>query len=117
MSTASITPFWFDTVTITDAATAVSLLSAVSSSSLTNPFMPGGGQIVSLNFTGNKNLRVGFSATSVDEDEGGLLPANTPFIDSATGAAGNTIPISQIYLYAPSGGGDVTVTVYLRAIG
>jgi hypothetical protein len=111
-----MTPFWFDTITITAGATAVSLLSAITDSSLINPFVPGGGQVVSLNFAADKDMRIGFSAASVDADEGGVLAADTSFTDSATGVSGNTIPLSQIYLFAPLAGGDVTVTVYVRAI-
>jgi hypothetical protein len=117
MSTASITLFWFDTFTLTAAATAVSLFDKVTSSSLTNPFAPGGGQVVSLNFVADKDLRIGFSTASVDDDEGGVLIAGTPFVDSATGVSGNTIPLANIFLYAPTGGGTVTVTCYIRCVG
>lgn len=117
MSTASITPFWFDVFTLTAGATAVSLLAAASSSSLTNPFAPGGGQVVSLSFTADKDMRIGFSTTSVDEDEGATLLANTPFADSASGVSGNTIPLGNIYLYAPLAGGTITITCYIRCIG
>ena len=112
-----MTPFWYDTVTIVGGDPAISLFDRITDSALTNPFVPGGGQVVSLNFAGDKDMRIGFSAASVDEDEGGTLTTGVSFTDSATGVSGNTIPLSQIFLFAPVAGGDVTVTVYVRAIG
>lgn len=117
MSTASITLFWYDTFTITAAATAVSIFDKVTSSSLTNPFAPGGGQVVSLNLVADKDMRIGFSTASVDDDEGGLLTAGTAFTDSASGVGGNTIPLANIFVYAPTAGGTVAVTCYIRCIG
>ena len=104
--------FFYGTVTLTATATAQSIYSLVTASAL-SANLPG--QCVSLNFVADVDIKVG--GGTVDETHGVTLSAETPFLDSATGAGGNTIPIGQINLYAPTASGTATVTIYLRFIG
>lgn len=109
--------FWYNTVTVVAAATPLSLYDLVTNTSLSYALsknLPG--QCVSLNFISDVAIKVGGTAAELDDTHGGMLAADTAFQDSATGAGGNTIPIGQIYLYAPTGG-NATITVYLRFIG
>lgn len=109
--------FWYNTVTVVAAATARSLYALVTDTALSYALpanLPG--PCVSLNFISDVAIRVGGTAAELDDSHGGELAADTPFQDSASGAAGNAIPLGQIYLYAPTGA-DSTVTVYLRFIG
>lgn len=108
---------WFDTITITAGATALALSDRVTDSSLANPFVLNGAQVVSLNFIGNKDMRVGGTATACNETHGGVLAAERVFSDSVSGGSSNTLPLSQFFLYAPLEDGDITVTVYIRTAG
>jgi len=109
---------FYNSVSLTGAATARSLLDLVTDTSL-NYALPANlpGQCVSLNFISDKALKVAGAASQLDDTHGGDLAASTYFTDSATGAGGNTIPIGQIFLYSPTASGTATVTVYLRFIG
>jgi hypothetical protein len=109
---------FFNTVTSAATATALSLYDLVTDTSLSYALsknLPG--QCVSLNFSANVDIKVGFSAAQLSESLGATLAANTPFVDSASGVSGNTIPIGQIFIYTPTSSGDATVTCYLRFIG
>jgi hypothetical protein len=109
--------FWYNEVTVVAAATARSLYDLVTDTNLAYSLsanLPG--QCVSLNFISDVAVKVGGTAAELDDDSGGTLAADTAFQDSATGVGGNSIPLGQIYLYAPTGG-DATVTVYLRFVG
>jgi|SRR5689334_11687685 len=109
--------FWYNTVTVTAAATARSLYSLVTDTNLSYALpanLPG--QCVSLNFISDTAIKVGGTAAELDDTHGGMLAADTAFQDSATGAGGNAIPLGQIYVYAPTGS-NATLTIYLRFIG
>lgn len=110
--------FWYNTVTVTAAATPLSLYDLVTDEALDYALpknLPG--QCVSLNFISDVAIKVGGTAAELDDTHGGTLAADTPFQDSATGSRGDTIPLGQIYLYAPTASGNATVTIYLRFIG
>jgi hypothetical protein len=110
--------FWYNTVTVTAAATPLSIYDLVTDADLDYALsknLPG--QCVSLNFISDVAIKVGGTAAELDDTHGGTLAADTVFQDSATGAGGNAIPLGQIYLYATTSGGTATVTVYLRFIG
>lgn len=109
---------FFNTVTGTATAAALSLYDRVTDTTLSYALpknLPG--QCVSLNFSSNVDIKVGFSAAQLDETHGATLSANTPFTDSANGFDGNTIPISQIFIYVPTASGTATITAYLRFVG
>jgi hypothetical protein len=109
--------FWYNTVTVVAAATALSLYDLVTDTSL-DYALPANlpGQCVSLNFISDTAIKVGGTAAELDDTHGGALAADTAFQDSATGAGGNTIPLGQVYVYAPTGS-NATLTIYLRFIG
>lgn len=110
--------FFYNTATLVAAATAQSLYDLVTDTSLSYALsknLPG--QCVSLSFSSNVDIKVGFGTAQVDATHGATLAANVTFSDSATGAGGNTIPISQIWLYSPVASGTATVTIYIRFIG
>lgn len=110
--------FFYNVVTVVAGAAPRSLFDLVTDTTLDYalPKNPSG-PCLSLNFISDTAIKVGGTAAELDDTHGGPLAADTPFQDSATGAAGNSIPLSQIYLYAPTGGGNATVTVYLRFLG
>ncbi len=99
-------PFVFVNATITNDATAVSVLSLLGITPT--------GACVSLNVTCNTDTYWG-RASTVTNTTGGLVQANNPVADSATGVAGNTIPIESMFIYNHSGG-DSTAVVYARFI-
>lgn len=110
--------FFYNTVPLVAAAAPLSLYDLVTDAALDYALpknLPG--QCVSLNIISDVAIKVGGTAAELDDTHGGSLAADTAFQDSATGAGGNTIPIGQIYLYAPTASGNATVTVYLRFIG
>ncbi len=104
--------FFNDTVTVTASATALSIYTLVTTT-LLSANLPG--QCVSLNLSADVDIKMGYG--TVDETHGVTLSSGTMFQDSATGAGGNTIPIGQMYLYAPAASGNATVTIFLRFIG
>jgi hypothetical protein len=109
---------FYNSVILTGAAAARSLLDLVTDASLSYALpanLPG--QCVSLSFIADVGIKIGFGTSQLDDTQGGALAADTYFTDSATGAGGNTIPLGQIFLYSPTASGDATVTVYLRFIG
>lgn len=109
--------FFYNEVTVTAAADPLTIYDLVTDVALDYALsknLPG--QCVSLNFVSDVAVKVGGTAAELDDTHGGTLAADTPFQDSATGAGGNTIPLGQIYVYAPTGG-DATLTVYLRFMG
>jgi len=110
--------FFYNTVQLTATATARSLYDLVTDVNLSYA-LPKNliGPCVSLNFISNVAIKVGGTAAELDDTHGGGLAAGTPFQDSATGAAGNSIPLAQIFLYSPTASGTATVTIYLRFIG
>lgn len=108
---------WTGSPTITAAATARSLLDLFTDTSLNAPALSPNatGPIVSLYFACDKAVKVGGTAAGADDTHGLSLAANTPFTDSATGTmAGNSIPLSQIFVFAPTAGGTVTMAAYVR---
>ena len=108
---------FFDTFSLTAAATAASLYDKVTDTALSYALpknLPG--PCVSLNFSSDVDIKVGYTG-QLDDTHGVTLAANTPFNDSATGIGGNAIPIGQVYLYSPTSSGTATVTCYLRFIG
>lgn len=114
----SVQLFFYNTVALTAAAAPLSLYDLVTNSALDHALpanLPG--QCVSLNLISDVAIKVGGTAAELDDTHGGVLEADTPFQDSATGAGGNTIPIGHIYLYAPTASGNAEITVYLRFIG
>lgn len=109
---------FYNTVTLTGAATALSLYDLVTNTSLSYALpknLPG--QCVAMNFISDKDIKVGFSSSELDDTHGGSLAADTYFTDWATGVSGNSIPLAQIFLYSPTASGTSTITVYLRFIG
>jgi len=109
---------FYNTVTLTAAATARSLYDLVTDTSLSYALSKNlTGQCVSLSFISDVDIRVGFSSAQLDDTHGGALAADTYFTDSASGAGGNSIPIGQIYVYSPTASGTATLTVYLRFVG
>jgi hypothetical protein len=109
---------WYNTVTLTAAATAQSIYALVTNTSLAYALpknLPG--QCVSLSFTADVPIKVGFASGDLDDTHGGGLGANTPFTDSASGVSGNTIPLGQMYVYSPTASGTATLTIYLRFVG
>lgn len=114
----SVQLFFFGVVDLTAAATARSVYDLVTDSALDAPLPENlTGQCVSLNITADVDIKIGGSAAELDDTHGGTLTATYPFTDSASGVAGNSIPISQIFLYSPTASGTATVTIYLRFIG
>lgn len=107
---------FFNTVTLTAAATAASIYDKVTDTALSYALpknLPG--QCVSMNFYSDVDIKVGYG--TVDATHGVTLTANTQFVDSATGVSGNSIPIAQLLVYSPLASGTATITCYLRFIG
>ena len=99
--------FVFTNGTVTNDATAVSILSLIVASGYT----PTGG-CVALNITFNTATYWG-NASTVTNTTGALVAANTPVSDGGTGLTGNVIPINEMYVYNHSGG-DSTAAIYAR---
>jgi hypothetical protein len=106
---------FFGTRTITGAATAqnVSTIIRASPGANQSPAYAGSGIGCALNFTCDKDVYVGTDSAVTDSGGGGLLPANTPFTDIATGVMGNVCDANVWYVYAAA---DTTITVMYRAI-
>ncbi len=102
-------PFFFGNGTITNDATAVSVLSLIQAAG----FQPTGA-CVSLNVTCNTATYWGYSS-AVTNSDGALVAANTPVTDSASGQPSDAVPISQMFIYNHSGGTS-TATIYARFI-
>jgi hypothetical protein len=101
---------YFDTLTITAGATAVTIRSLLTAGSF-----GGTAQGCSLWFQGDKDIYVGNSSSVTDVSGGGLLAATTPFTDSGTGQGGNVVDPNLFYVYAPLAGGDVALTIFFRS--
>lgn len=99
--------FFFGNGSVTNSATAVSVLSLIVAAGYT----PKGG-CVGLNVTANTNLYWG-NASTVTNTDGGLVAANTPVTDSGTGLSGNVIPLNEMFVYNNSGGTS-SVAIYAR---
>lgn len=101
--------FFFGNVTVTSEATAVSILALLLAAS----FQPTG-TCVSLNIVFDTNTYWG-TASTVTEVAGALVTAGTPVVDSADGSHGNTIPLSQMFVFK-DGVGDASGVLYARFI-
>lgn len=100
--------FVFANVTVTSAATAVSVYDLIVAAGVT----PRGG-CVRLKLTFSSNTYWG-NSSSVTDSDGALVAANTAAIDdSATGASSNVIPIAHIFVYKAAAG-DASGTIYAR---
>jgi hypothetical protein len=99
--------FVFANGTVTNDATAVSVLSLIVAAGYT----PTGG-CVALNITLNTATYWG-NASTVTNSNGALVAANTPVTDGGTGLTGNVIPINEMYLFNHSGG-DASAVIYAR---
>lgn len=113
--------WWYGTCVVVGDAAAVNLADLVTGraagSDVDAPYEGQTGAVVSLNFIADKNVIVGNnSAITADPADGGgaVLQADTSFTDSATGATGNVIPLSQIYIFSEIT--DATLTVFLRSL-
>lgn len=102
--------FVFLSGTVTAGATAVSLFAFL----VANGFTPTG-SCVSLSFYSASDLYVGNASTITEAAGGALLAADTPFTDSATGMAGNTIPLDHIFVFKQAAG-DATISIFARFI-
>ena len=103
-------PFGFANVTVSAAATAVSVASLIAGASV-GAVTPTGA-CVSLNIVFTSDTYWGNTSTVTNAD-GVLVAANTPMVDGATGRAGDTVPISQMYVYSVGGASG---SVYSRFI-
>ncbi len=99
-------PFVFTNGTVTSGATAVSVLSMLGITPT--------GACVGLNVTCSTASYWG-NASTVTNTDGGLVAANVPVSDTATGVAGNTIPIEKMFIYNNSGS-PCTAVIYARFI-
>lgn len=97
----------FIPVTITAGATALSIYALLVAGGLT----PQGG-CVALRITFGADTYWG-SASTVTDADGALVASGTVITDSATGAAGNVIPIAHLYIYKKAAG-DASGTIYAR---
>ena len=107
---ASQYPFAFGNATVTSSATAVSVLSLITTILGAAPT----GACVSLNVSLSQNSYWG-NSSAVTNTDGALVTANTPVSDSGTGVSGNAVPIAQMFIYQNSGS-PATATVYARFI-
>ena len=99
--------FFFGNVTVTAGATAVSIYDLL----VANSYTPKGG-CVALNVTFSSNTYWG-NASTVTNTDGGLVTANTPVTDSATGGGSNMIPIAHMFVFKQAAG-DASGVIYAR---
>jgi hypothetical protein len=109
---------WTGNPTLTAAATARSVLDLASDTSLNTPALSPNatGPTVSLYMSFDKAVRIGGTAAGADDTHGLLLAANIPFAEQGEGFGSNSIPLSQIFVFAPTAGGTVTASMYIRSV-
>jgi len=102
-------PFFAGNDSITNDATAVSVLSLIQAAG----FQPTG-SCTYLSVTCSTATYWGWASTVTNTD-GALVAITTPVVQTAVGALSDTIPISQMYIYNHSGSTCVA-TIFARFI-